>query len=72
MEVGLECCLDMLMLCACCLFICTLKRIHTHTHTHREREMCVCVCVFILTKCVSQIIPHYRHVLAEEEEEENR
>ena len=26
MEVGLEGCLDMLMLCACCLFICTLKR----------------------------------------------
>ncbi|KAK2151160.1 hypothetical protein LSH36_374g06000 [Paralvinella palmiformis] len=25
MEVGLEGCLDMLMLCACCLFICTLK-----------------------------------------------
>ena len=26
MEVGLEVCLDMLMLCACCLFVCTLKR----------------------------------------------
>ena len=26
MEVGLEGCLDMLMLWACCLFICTLKR----------------------------------------------
>jgi len=26
MEVGLEGCLDILMLCACCLFICTLKR----------------------------------------------
>ena len=31
MEVGLEGCLDML-LCACCLFICTLKKTHTHTH----------------------------------------
>ena len=28
MEVGLERCFDMLKLCACCLFICTL----THTH----------------------------------------
>ena len=28
MEVGLEGCLEMLMFCACCLFICTLK--HTH------------------------------------------
>ena len=26
MEVGLEGCLDMLMLCACCLFICTIQR----------------------------------------------
>jgi len=26
MEIGLEGCLDMLMLCVCCLFICTLKR----------------------------------------------
>ena len=26
MEVGLEGCLDMLMLCACCLLLCTLKR----------------------------------------------
>ena len=39
MEVGLEGCLDMLMLCACCLFICTLNththtQTHTHTHTH--------------------------------------
>ena len=39
MEVGLEGCLDMLMLCACCLVRCTLNRhihthIHTHTHTH--------------------------------------
>ena len=32
MEVGLEGCLDMLMLCACCLFICSLK--HTHVHTN--------------------------------------
>ena len=31
MEVGFEGCLDMLMLCACCLLLCTLK--HTHTHT---------------------------------------
>ena len=30
MEVGFEGCLDMLILCACCLFICTLK--HTCTH----------------------------------------
>ena len=34
MEVGFEGCLDMLMLCACCLLQCTLKRTHTHTHTH--------------------------------------
>jgi len=33
MEVGLEGCLDMSMLCACCLFICALKVKHTHTHT---------------------------------------
>ena len=26
MEVGFEGCLDMLMLCACCLLLCTLKR----------------------------------------------
>ena len=29
MEVGLEGCLDMLMLCACCLLLCTLKKTHT-------------------------------------------
>ena len=34
MEVGFEGCLDMLMLCACCLLLCTLKHTHTHTHTH--------------------------------------
>ena len=37
MEVGFEGCLDMLMLCACCLFTCTLKHTHTgaraRTHT---------------------------------------
>ena len=36
MEVGLEGCLDMLMLCACCLLLCTLK--HTHKERERERE----------------------------------
>ena len=24
----------MLMLCACCLLLCTLKHTHTHTHAH--------------------------------------
>ena len=32
MEVGLEGYLDMLMLCACCLLLCTLKYTHTHAH----------------------------------------
>ena len=36
MEVGLEGCLDMLMLCACCLFICTLN---THTPTHTQQVL---------------------------------
>ena len=36
MEVGIEGCLDMLMLCACCLFICTLKHTQTHTNTHNK------------------------------------
>ena len=34
MEVGFEGCLDMLMLCACCLLLCTLKHTHRDTHTH--------------------------------------
>ena len=41
MEVGFEGCLDMLMLCACCLLLCTLKK-HTHTHTdskHYVKEL---------------------------------
>ena len=46
MEVVLKGCLDMLMLCACCLFICTLK--HARTHTHAQRE-CVFVCDLSMT-----------------------
>ena len=44
MEVGFEECLDILMLCACCLSICILKRKHTrtytdvYTHTHIDDE----------------------------------
>ena len=38
MEVGLEGCLDMLMLCCCCLFIFTLKHTHAHTHIHTHTD----------------------------------
>ena len=34
MEVGLEGCLDMPMLCTCCLSLCIYTHIHIHTHTH--------------------------------------
>ena len=49
MEVGFEGCLDMLMLCACCLFICSLKHTHTHTHTHTEL-ISICNCWFYFCK----------------------
>ena len=53
MEVGLEVCLDMLMLCAWCLSICILKhtrarthaRTHTRTHTHTHAYTNVGECV---------------------------
>ena len=34
MEVCLKGCLDMMMLCACCLSICILKHTHTRARAH--------------------------------------
>ena len=47
MEVGLEGCLDMLMLCAGCLFICTLKHTHTHTHTNTHTHIYIYIYIYI-------------------------
>jgi len=53
MEVGLKGCLDMLMFCACCLFICILKHTHSHTHTvtfvriHTHTSNCIPVFCWI-------------------------